>query len=177
MIHWKEKHMNPNNIVLIGMPAVGKSTIGVILAKILGYRFIDADLLIQEQEQRLLEEIIAAEGVDGFIAIENRVNSAIEAEYSVIATGGSVVYGKEAMEHLQKIGTIVYLKLDFETLRLRLRNIKNRGVVLREGQTLRELYHERTPLYEHYAHFVIEEAPTDTAEDTIEKIVAALNCR
>ena len=155
MIHWKENHMNPNNIVLIGMPAVGKSTIGVILAKILGYRFIDADLLIQEQEQRLLEEIIAAEGVDGFIAIENRVNSAIEAERSVIATGGSVVYGKEAMEHLKQIGTVVYLQLSCEEINRRLGDLKQRGVALKDGQTLEELYAERVPLYEKYADVIL----------------------
>ena len=88
------------NIVLIGMPGVGKSTIGVILAKELGYQFVDADLLIQEQEKRLLKEIISEEGIEGFIAIENQVNASIEADCTVIATGGSVVYGKEAMEHL-----------------------------------------------------------------------------
>ncbi len=163
------------NIVLIGMPAVGKSTIGVILAKILGYQFIDADLLIQEKEQRLLGEIIESEGTDGFIAIENRVNSSIEAEHSVISTGGSVIYGKEAMEHLRSIGTVVYLKIDFEPLQSRLKNIKNRGVVLREGQTLHDLYLERTPLYEQYAHLTIEETSADTAEDMIEKITAAFN--
>ena len=99
------------NIVLIGMPGVGKSTVGVILAKELGYQFIDADLLIQKQEKRLLREIIAQEGVDGFIQIENQVNASIETDRTVIATGGSVVYGREAMEHLKKISTVVYLKL------------------------------------------------------------------
>ena len=136
------------NIVLIGMPGVGKSTIGVILAKQLGYQFVDADLLIQQQEKRLLHQIITQEGIEGFLAIENRVNASIDAERSVIATGGSVVYGKEAMEHLRSIGTVVYLKLSYEALQRRLRNLKDRGVVLREGQTLLDLYQERTPLYE-----------------------------
>ena len=125
------------NIVLIGMPGVGKSTVGVILAKELGYQFIDADLLIQKQEKRLLREIIAQEGVDGFIQIENQVNASIETTRTVIATGGSVVYGREAMEHLKKISTVVYLKLSYQALKKRLGNLKNRGVVLREGQTLR----------------------------------------
>ena len=128
------------NIVLIGMPGVGKSTVGVILAKELGYQFIDADLLIQKQEKRLLREIIAQEGVDGFIQIENQVNASIETDRTVIATGGSVVYGREAMEHLKKISTVVYLKLSYQALKKRLGNLKNRGVVLREGQTLRDLY-------------------------------------
>lgn len=167
--------MEGNNITLIGMPAVGKSTVGVILAKILGYRFIDADIMIQEREQRLLSEIIEEDGVDGFIAIENTVNRSIEAERSIIATGGSVIYGKEAMKHLRRISTVIYLKVDFDTLSSRLGNIKNRGVVLREGQTLKDLYLERTPLYEKYAHLTIEEFPEDTAEETIEKIIAELN--
>ena len=101
------------NIVLIGMPGVGKSTIGVILAKELGYQFVDADLLIQKQEKRLLKEIISEEGIEGFIAIENQVNASIEANRTVIATGGSVVYGREAMEHLGEIATVIYLKLSY----------------------------------------------------------------
>ena len=99
--------MHKDNIVLIGMPGVGKSTVGVILAKVMGYQFIDADLLIQQQEKRLLHEIIADVGVDGFIQVENRVNASIQAERSIIATGGSVVYGREAMEHLKSIGTVI----------------------------------------------------------------------
>ena len=91
------------NIVLIGMPGSGKSTVGVILAKVLGYTFVDSDLLIQKEEKRLLKDIIAKEGQEGFLKIENRVNKSIDTENSVIATGGSVVYCQEAMEHLKKI--------------------------------------------------------------------------
>lgn len=145
------------NIVLIGMPGVGKSTVGVILAKELGYQFIDTDLLIQKREKRLLKEIIAQEGVDGFIQIENQVNASIETERTVIATGGSVVYGKEAMEHLKSIATVVYLKLPYQLLKKRLGNLKNRGVVLRDGQTLKDLYQERVVLYEQYADITIDE--------------------
>ena len=105
--------MHKDNIVLIGMPGVGKSTVGVILAKVMGYQFIDADLLIQQQEKRLLHEIIADVGVDGFVQVENRVNASIQAERSIIATGGSVVYGREAMEHLKSIGTVIYLKVPY----------------------------------------------------------------
>ena len=139
------------NIILIGMPGVGKSTIGVILAKVLGYQFLDADLLIQKSEGKLLKDIIAEKGTEGFIQVENRVNSRIEAENAIIATGGSVVYGKEAMEHLKSIGTVVYLKQSLPVLEKRLRNIRNRGVVLKKGQTLKDLYRERTALYEKYA--------------------------
>ena len=158
------------NIVLIGMPGVGKSTVGVILAKELGYQFIDADLLIQKQEKRLLKEIIAQEGVDGFIQIENQVNASIETDRTVIATGGSVVYGREAMEHLKKISTVVYLKLSYQALKKRLGNLKNRGVVLREGQTLRDLYEERVVLYEKYADIVIDEE-NKGIEETLQYIV------
>ena len=149
------------NIVLIGMPGVGKSTIGVILAKQLGYQFVDADLVIQQEESRLLREIIADEGIEGFLAVENRVNASIEAERSVISTGGSVVYGKEAMEHLGEIGPIVYLKLPYDLLEKRLSNLQDRGVVLRDGQTLYDLYEERTPLYEKYADLVVDETGLD----------------
>ena len=113
-----------DNIVLIGMPGVGKSTIGVILAKVLGYQFVDADLLIQQQEGKLLKDIIADVGTEGFIQVENRVNASIQAEKTIIATGGSVVYGKEAMEHLKSIGTVIYLKVSFEILQKRLADIK-----------------------------------------------------
>lgn len=162
-----------NNIVLIGMPGVGKSTVGVILAKILGYSFVDSDLVIQETEKKLLKDIIAEKGVDGFIEVENRVNSLLEAYRSVIATGGSVVYGKEAMEHLSEIATVVYLKLDYRKLRYRLGNIKNRGVVIREGQRLSDLYKERAPLYEKYADIIIDENGCDI-EKTVQKIVESL---
>ena len=162
--------MKKNNIVLIGMPGVGKSTIGVVLAKMLGYDFIDADLVIQEKEKKLLREIIAEVGAEGFIEVENRVNSSIEAEHAIIATGGSVVYGAEAMAHLKEIGTVLYLKLPYEELQKRLRDIKGRGVVLKDGQTLRDLYEERVPLYEKYADITVDEHQL-TVEETIEKIL------
>lgn len=158
------------NIVLIGMPGVGKSTVGVVLAKILGYRFIDADLLIQERENCLLKEIIERQGVETFIQIENQVNASIETSRTVIATGGSVVYGREAMEHLKEIGQIVYLQLDYETLQKRLGDIKGRGVVLKQDQTLRDIYEERTPLYERYADITIGESGLNV-EETISKII------
>lgn len=166
-------NMEKNNIVLIGMPGVGKSTIGVILAKELGYQFVDSDLLIQKRERKLLRQIIARDGVDGFIAIENEVNASIRAENSVIATGGSVVYGKEAMEHLKKIGTVVYLKLNYKSLEKRLGNLKGRGVVLRPGQDLRALYEERTVLYEKYADVVVDEENKDI-ETTLQTILEYL---
>lgn len=160
-------------IILIGMPGVGKSTVGVVLAKILGYHFVDADIVIQQREGRLLKDIIECEGVEGFIKIENKINSEINGERTIIATGGSAVYGTEAMEHYKEIGTIVYLKLGFEAIAGRLGNIKNRGVVLKEGQDLKSLYEERCVLYEKYADIIIDEAGLGV-EETINKIISKL---
>lgn len=157
------------NIIFIGMPAVGKSTVGVVVAKRLGFDFIDTDLLIQKQENRLLREIIAEEGIDGFLAIENKVNREVEVQNAVISPGGSVVYCEEAMEHFKKIGTIIYLKSSFETIQERLGNPKKRGVTLREGQTLKELYEERCVLFEKYADITITEDGLNL-EETIDKV-------
>lgn len=150
-----------NNITLIGMPGAGKSTLGVVLAKILGYEFLDSDLLIQKTEKRRLYQIINEEGPEGFKAIENRVNASIDTESTVIATGGSVVYCSEAMEHLKSIGKVIYLKISLESLTKRLGNLKKRGVLLKEGQNLKDLYEERVPLYEKYADIVVDEEGKD----------------
>lgn len=163
-----------SNIVLIGMPGVGKSTIGVILAKLLGYQFVDADLLIQQQEKKLLKDIINERGTDGFIEVENRVNAGIVAEHTVIATGGSVVYGREAMQHLKEIGTVVYLEVSYDTIKKRLADIKGRGVVLKENQSLLDLYEERTPLYEKYADVRVLEENLNV-EQTVERLVEGLS--
>ena len=160
--------MQRTNLVLIGMPASGKSTVGVILAKVIGYDFIDTDILIQRAEKKRLPEIIKAVGVDGFLEVEERVCSSVEADRCVIATGGSVVYSEKAMKHLKKIGHVMYLKTDFETIRKRLGNIRQRGVALREGQTLRDLYEERVVLYEKYADTVVEE------EGDVEDVVVGI---
>lgn len=162
-----------NNVVLIGMPGVGKSTLGVVLAKELGFEFVDADLLIQKRENRLLKEIIAEDGVDGFLKIENDVNASINTDKTVIATGGSVIYGAEAMEHLKEIGTVVYLKLDYETLDSRLGSLKGRGVVLKDGQTLKSLYEERIPLYEKYADLIVDEQGLNL-EETLTSVLKSL---
>lgn len=162
-----------DNIVLIGMPGVGKSTVGVILAKVMGYQFLDADLVIQQQEGKLLREIIEEVGTDGFIQVENRVNAGLKCSKTIIATGGSVIYGREAMAHLKEIGKVVYLEVSFSTLEKRLSDIKGRGVVLKEGQTLYDLYKERTPLYEKYADVrVLEEGLS--VEETVEQLTEKL---
>lgn len=148
--------MNKKNITLIGMPGAGKSTVGVVLAKVLGYRFLDSDLVIQEQTGKRLHELILEYGEKGFLEIENRINAAISVSNTVIATGGSAVFGAEAMRHLREISTVVYLKLSYESLNVRLGDLHERGVVMEEGQTLSDLMDIRCPLYEMYAHITIE---------------------
>ena len=161
------------NIVFIGMPASGKSTVGVVVAKRLGYKFVDTDLVIQEVEKRLLKEIIAEEGKEGSLRIEDRVNAEIQEERAVISPGGSVVYCENAMRHYKETGMIVYLHTSYETISNRLHNAKNRGVVLKDGQTLKDLYEERTALFERYADLTISEEGRDL-EETIEEVLRVL---
>lgn len=147
-----------DNIVLIGMPGAGKSTLGIVLAKILNYDFIDADLVIQNQCDRTLQKLIDACGPEGFIQVENEILRELEASKSIIATGGSAVYSDEAMKHLTEIGTVVYLQISFDELVSRLHDLQERGVVLKGGigMSLRELYDERRPLYEQYAEIAVD---------------------
>ncbi len=145
-----------NNYVLIGMPGAGKSTVGVVLAKRLGYRFLDSDLVIQEKTGKLLYQLIEELGEAGFLVLENEVNASLCVQKTVIATGGSAVYGKEAMEYLGRNGHIVYLKLPYEELEERIGDLHERGVVLRPGFTLRDLFTERTSLYERYADITVD---------------------
>lgn len=168
--------MSKENIVLIGMPGVGKSTVGVILAKVLGYQFIDADLVIQKRENRLLHEIISEEGLDGFLKAEENANVYIaqNEEKSIVATGGSVVYCEKAMQELKKTGRVIYLELEYDQLKKRLGNLKGRGVVLKDGQDLRGLYEERIPLYKKYADLTVNEKNLDV-EQTLQKIVDRLS--
>ena len=143
------------NIILIGMPGAGKSTVGVVLAKKLGYAFVDADLVIQSREGKLLHEIIAERGVEGFWQVEESVGESLEARRTVIATGGSAVYGPKAMAHYKQIGTVIYLSLPLSKIRKRLGDLDERGVTLRDGQDLAGLYRERVPLYERYADLTV----------------------
>ena len=165
-----------DNIVLIGMPGVGKSTVGVILAKTIGMNFVDTDLVIQEKEKKLLREIIAEKGVDGFLNTEETIVGNVDVSNSVIATGGSVVYGKKAMQHLKDIGTVVYLKLSLEAVSARLSDIKGRGVVLKPGQTFEALYDERVKLYADYADITIDEEGL-SIEQTVEMTTSLLNIK
>ena len=158
------------NIVLIGMPAVGKSTIGVLLAKTLGFSFVDTDLIIQQQTGRLLQDIIDKDGLDAFcIAEERAICSVSESENAVIATGGSAVYSREAMLHLKKSGTVYYLSLPTEELQKRLSNIKTRGIAMRPGDSIADVFRRRAELYAEYADITVE-CLGKSAEDTVGEI-------
>ena len=159
-----------NNIILIGMPGAGKSTVGVVLAKVLGYQFLDSDLLIQEKEGKLLSQLIEEYGDAGFIKIENDVNKNIEVDHTVIATGGSAVYGTEAMEHFRRIGTVIYLEVPYKEIENRVGSLKDRGVVSNGKTKIEDIYADRIALYETYAHVIIKEWDIPIRE-TIEKIL------
>ncbi|MDY4987679.1 MAG: shikimate kinase [Eggerthellaceae bacterium] len=165
-----------SNIVLIGMPGAGKSTLGVVLAKILGMDFVDGDILIQNQVGNTLQKIIDAQGVDGFLQVENDVLAAVDVQNTVISTGGSAIYSDEAMRHLTEIGTVVYLDVSLEELRSRLGSLHERGVVMRKGvsMSLDEIFEERGPLYRKYAEVTLQ---TDglTVREATRKLVDALS--
>ena len=162
--------MRGKNIVLIGMPGAGKSTIGVILAKVLNYSFLDTDLIIQNKTGSLLFEIIENKGIEHFIEIENSIVSNIKCDNTVIATGGSVVFGADAMQNLKRNSTIVYLKLKPEEIERRVNNITTRGVVMRKDDTIYDIYRERAALYEKYSDYIVECDGFDM-EVIVEKIV------
>ena len=160
------------SIILIGLPSSGKSTLGVLLAKSMGYKFIDADIVIQERQGRLLHEIIDELGPEGFIEIENEINQSITDTKAVIATGGSAVYGEKAMEHFKTLGKVVYIKIPFETMEQRLGDYTHRGVAIKAGMTLRDMYEERIPLYEKYADITIE--GLNTMHQTVTSLIEGL---
>ena len=159
-----------DNIILIGMPGVGKSSVGVVLAKACGYHFVDSDLVIQQTEGKLLSEIIEEKGNKGFLEIENRINAGIDINRTVLATGGSAVYGEDAMKHFKNIGIVLYMKAEYETINSRLSNLVGRGVAMKKDQTLRDLYEERCVLYEKYADITVS-VDNMTIEEIISKII------
>ena len=161
------------NFVLIGMPACGKSTIGVVLAKTAGMNFIDTDLLIQQRENMILQDILDARGSEAFLEIEESVLCGISDENVVISTGGSAVYSEAAMTHLKEIGKIIYLSLPLEEIKARLNNIKTRGIAMEAGQTLEDLYEKRIPLYKKYADITIA-AEGLSVEECIEEILVQI---
>ncbi len=158
-----------NNIILIGMPGAGKSTVGVILAKTIGMNFIDTDLIIQERYNTLLQDMINNKGIDSFLRKEEESILSLECNNSVIATGGSVVYSPVSMEHLKKLGKIIYLKLTCEEVVSRINNIKTRGIVIEKGQQLSDVFVQRTPLYEKYCDVIVNCSGVDI-ESIVERI-------
>ena len=165
--------MQKDNIVLIGMPTSGKSTVGVILAKILGMDFIDTDIVIQQREHAKLNQIIKEQGVDGFLRVEEQALLSVNVKNTVIATGGSAVYSEAAMEHFAKSSNIVYLKVEYDEIMKRLKDVKERGVVLKEGESIEEMYDVRSKLYAEYADVTICEEGY-SIEDTVQAIIAEL---
>ncbi|ACL74757.1 shikimate kinase [Ruminiclostridium cellulolyticum] len=157
------------NIILIGMPSAGKSTVGVIVAKHRGMSFVDTDVLIQTTQGRLLQEILNNDGTDAFLKIEESSVLSLNCSDTVIATGGSAVYSEKAMDYLKRTGTVIYLYVDMETVNKRLKNLKTRGVVLGPGESLEYIYSKRQPLYEKYADIIIDCSET-TIDSTVEMI-------
>lgn len=166
-------NMKKGNIILIGMPGSGKTTIGTEISEKIGYGYIDSDSVIVAREGKRLSEIIEEVGREAFLDIEAKVNSELCADRCVIATGGSVIYRDFAMQKLKEMGTIVYLKLPYEVIEKRLGDLKKRGVALKEGFTLRDLYEERIPLYEKYADVTVE-LFGDTIAKSVDEVVKAL---
>lgn len=164
-----------NNIILIGMAGSGKSSVGVILAKKLGFDFLDTDLVLQRQENRLLWQILSDDGLDSFYRAEEKALLSVTAERTVIATGGSAIYYENAMKHLKELGIVVWLKLPYEEIERRINNLATRGVAMKEGMTLRDVFNEREPLYRKYADITIECA--GTTERNAEQIIRAVKER
>ena len=163
------------NVILVGMPGAGKSTLGGLLAKKIGYGYIDSDSVIVAREGKLLADLIEELGNEGFLALEAKVNSSICASRCVISTGGSAIYSAHAIEKMRERGVIVYLKLSYEEVSRRLGDLKKRGVVMKDGFTLKDLYEERTPLYERHADIVVE-LGNATIEENTEKVRRAIEC-
>ena len=165
--------MNKQNVVLIGMPASGKSTCGVIAAKVLLKNFFDTDLLVQGLEQSRLQELIDEKGTDYFFTAEENAILTLKLEATVIATGGSVIYSEKAMQHLKSLGKVIYLHLSYETMCKRINDLTTRGIVVKNGTTLKDMYDERIPLYEKYADVTID-CDNNNVEETVEQIIKAV---
>lgn len=162
------------NIILVGMPGSGKSTLGILLAKKIHYGYIDSDSVIVAREGKLLPDLIAELGNEGFLELEAQVNASIKAKRCVIATGGSAIYRGDVIEKMKQNGIVVYLKISYEEVEKRLGDLKKRGVVLKDGFTLKDLYEERAPLYECYADYIVP-LNEDSVEESAEKILQAIS--
>ena len=162
------------NIILIGMPGSGKSTLGVLLAKAIGYSFVDTDLIISRRGGKPLQKILDHEGLDAFLALEEEVGGELECSCTVVATGGSMVLSGRAMAHLRRIGTVVYVSVPFEEIRRRVKNIRTRGIAFHKNETLEDVFKSRSPLYERYADLTVEVGASSDIEETVERIAGML---
>ncbi|MEW5733440.1 MAG: shikimate kinase [Thermodesulfobacteriota bacterium] len=163
-----------NNIILIGMPAVGKSTVGVLLAKRLGLSFVDTDILIQAGEGKTLQDIIDSQGLARFREIEQSYMLGLSCARHVIATGGSVIYSEKAMTRLASSGVILHMDIDIQSLKQRLHDIRSRGVVMEPGENIEDLYEKRRPLYQRHAHVAVACKGLDPGQ-VVEQAIHALS--
>ncbi len=164
-----------DNVILIGMPGCGKSTVGVVLAKSLGFGFVDTDLIICEQQGQKLQRLIDQKGIDKFLEIEEQTGLNLNCKNTVVATGGSMVISEKAMEHLKSMGKVVYINVPLKELKNRITNMKTRGIVFKKGETLDDIFKTRTPLYEKYADLTVNVTKEGSLENTVSKIVSGLN--
>ncbi len=164
-----------NNYILIGMPGSGKSTVGVLFAKALGYMFEDVDLLISRKAQKPLQRILDEDGLDRFLSLEELLGSTLSADHTVIATGGSMVLSEKAMKHLKTMGKVIYIDVPFKEIERRVTNIKTRGIVFHPNETLADVFRERKPLYERYADITVSVTPDSTIEDTVESLTEIIS--
>ena len=160
-----------SNIILIGMPGSGKSTLGVLLAKALGYSFTDTDLIISRRAEKPLQRILDEDGLQHFLSLEEQVGSTLKCDHTVVATGGSMVLSKTAMKHLRQMGRVVYINVSLSEIERRVTNIKTRGIAFRTNETLRDVYRERKPLYEQYADITVDVSAANNIEETVESLV------
>ncbi len=160
-----------NNLIFIGMPSSGKSTLGRMLAKELQRPFIDTDDVIRQLNGCELHQIMDRDGLDGFLQREVEAICTVDTQNTVIATGGSAIYSPVGMEHLKKLGRIIYVAISYDTLEQRVGDPHLRGVVLAPGKTLRDLYEERVPLYEKYADLTLVQAPGETTRDSVRRLL------
>lgn len=163
-----------DNLILIGMPGSGKSTVGVLTAKALGFLFTDVDLLISDRAGKPLQAILEEDGTEAFLAMEEQTGSTLTAKHTVIATGGSMVLSTAAMQHLKQMGKVVYIDVPLEEIERRVTNIKTRGIVFHRGETLGDVYRQRSPLYKQYADITVAVKPGDSIEDTVEALIRQL---
>ena len=161
------------NIVLIGMPGSGKSTLGVLLAKAVGYSFVDTDLIISRMAGKPLQKILDEDGLDEFLRLEEKVGCELDCDFTVVATGGSMVMSSNAMQNLKSHGKVVYIDVPLDEIKHRVTNITTRGIAFRKGDTLDDVYRERTPLYEKYADITVKFSD-GSIENTVEVLVNKL---